>query len=186
MDDDPELKAFVNALLERIKSLKARLRRYENPHVPSSKRIIKEMKIVREPKPRGAPEGHRGSHEGNAQARQGRRAKTEVVPEVWVQLKEGQGAEEAGENLGGHHGREDHDEVHLLRVPVRGLRHKVRDEMRGATERGELRPEPAVSLDLPALHRNRTVRQAGSDKRKLLRRGHKPPGLSFLYFLRKS
>lgn len=61
LDEYPELKAFVNFLLERIKSLEARLRLYENPHVPSSKRVIKEVKIVKKPKKRGAPKGHRGA-----------------------------------------------------------------------------------------------------------------------------
>ena len=58
---DPKLKEFVCFLVERIRSLEARLRIYENPHVPSSKQIMKEVKIVKEPKPRGAPEGHRGA-----------------------------------------------------------------------------------------------------------------------------
>lgn len=62
---DPELEVFVfsifNTLLKRIKSLEARLRRYENPHVPSSKQIIKEAKPPNEPKPLGAPKGHRGA-----------------------------------------------------------------------------------------------------------------------------
>jgi len=60
MDKDPEFGSFVNFLLERIKSLEARLRIYENPHVPSSKRIIKEVKVVKKPRKRGAPKGHRG------------------------------------------------------------------------------------------------------------------------------
>lgn len=57
----PELRAFVNLLLERINSLEAHLKLYENPHVPSSKRVIKEVKIVKKPKKRGAPKGHRGA-----------------------------------------------------------------------------------------------------------------------------
>ena len=61
LDEDPEAKEFVNFLLERIKQLEARLRKYENPHVPSSKQIIKEVKVAKEPKPRGAPKGHRGA-----------------------------------------------------------------------------------------------------------------------------
>lgn len=61
LDEHPKLNVLVNLLFERIKFLEKRLRIYENPHVPSSKQIIKEVKVVVEPKPRGAPEGHRGA-----------------------------------------------------------------------------------------------------------------------------
>jgi len=72
---DPKLKEFVGFLVERIKSLEARLRIYENPHVPSSKQIIKEVKVVRKPKPRGAPKGHEGA------------TRKRLVPDVVVKLK---------------------------------------------------------------------------------------------------
>lgn len=61
LDEHPVLKSLFNAMLERIKSLEARLRRYESPHVPSSKQIIKEEKPVKEQKQIGAPKGHRGA-----------------------------------------------------------------------------------------------------------------------------
>ena len=58
---DPKLKEFVYFLAKEINSLKARLRIYENPHVPSSKQIVKEEKPVKEQKQIGAPRGHRGA-----------------------------------------------------------------------------------------------------------------------------
>jgi hypothetical protein len=61
LDADLELKELFDFLLDKIRSLEARLRKHENPHVPSSKQIVKEPKAVREPKPRGAPEGHSGA-----------------------------------------------------------------------------------------------------------------------------
>jgi transposase len=57
----PEVKEWIYSLLERINYLEARLRAYENPHVPSSKRIIREAKPPKEQKPRGAPNGHEGA-----------------------------------------------------------------------------------------------------------------------------
>ena len=54
------LKEKIKELDMRNKKLEARIRLYENPHVPSSKRIIKEKKIVKSSKKRGAPKGHKG------------------------------------------------------------------------------------------------------------------------------
>lgn len=57
-----EALAKIAELEKRIEELEARLRIYENPHVPSSKRIIREEKVVEStPKKRGAPEGHKGA-----------------------------------------------------------------------------------------------------------------------------
>lgn len=48
-------------LRKRVDELEKRLRLYESPHIPSSKRIIKEPEEPREPMKRGAPEGHMGA-----------------------------------------------------------------------------------------------------------------------------
>lgn len=56
-----ELEKIVEAQQKRIEELERRLRIYENPHVPSSKRIIKEPTPEKTPKKRGAPEGHAGT-----------------------------------------------------------------------------------------------------------------------------
>jgi len=64
----PVVRDFVYFLLDRVKALQrsvealeARLRAYENLHVPSSKRIIREPKPKKERKPLGAPKGHPGA-----------------------------------------------------------------------------------------------------------------------------
>ena len=63
-------KAYVMQILdenkeqkERIEKLERRLLLYESPHIPSSKRIIKEVvaEEPKEPAKRGAPEGHKGA-----------------------------------------------------------------------------------------------------------------------------
>lgn len=66
MCDLPE--AYVKQLIEekkllekRVEELEKRLQIYEHPHIPSSKRIIKEPEEPGEPKKRGAPEGHTGA-----------------------------------------------------------------------------------------------------------------------------
>lgn len=51
----------IAELRERCEELEKRLRIYENPHIPSSKHIIKTVKIVRKPRKRGAPKGHKGN-----------------------------------------------------------------------------------------------------------------------------
>lgn len=42
-------------------TLEKRLRVYENPHIPSSKHVIREVKVKPPPKKRGAPNGHKGA-----------------------------------------------------------------------------------------------------------------------------
>ncbi len=57
-----ELEKLTQAQQKRIEELEARLHIYENSHVPSSKRIIREEKVTESPpKKRGAPEGHTGA-----------------------------------------------------------------------------------------------------------------------------
>lgn len=53
--------AKIPLLEKRIAELEERLKIYEGPHTPSSKQIIKEVKVVKTPKKRGAPEGHQGT-----------------------------------------------------------------------------------------------------------------------------
>lgn len=55
------LKQENTELKEKCDLLEKRLMAYESPHVPSSKRIIKEAKPQKPPKKRGAPAGHRGA-----------------------------------------------------------------------------------------------------------------------------
>lgn len=50
----------IKELKKRCEELEKRLRIYENPHTPSSKKYIK-VKVVRIPKKRGAPAGHKGT-----------------------------------------------------------------------------------------------------------------------------
>ncbi|MEW6222230.1 MAG: IS66 family transposase [Candidatus Hadarchaeota archaeon] len=75
IDEYPELKPVFDFLLDKIRFLEARLRKYENPHVPSSKQIVKETKAPREPKPRGAPENHKGA------------TREKPAPDMTVELK---------------------------------------------------------------------------------------------------
>jgi len=59
---DNELLKKDNELLKKlVGELCRRLRIYENPHMPSSRQIIKEKKEEKEPQKRGAPEGHEGA-----------------------------------------------------------------------------------------------------------------------------
>ncbi len=48
-------------LIKKCEELEKRLRVYENPHIPSSKHVIREVKIKPPPKKRGAPNGHKGA-----------------------------------------------------------------------------------------------------------------------------
>lgn len=48
-------------LAKQNRELEKMLKLYESPHIPSSKRIIRVVKKVREPKKRGAPNGHKGA-----------------------------------------------------------------------------------------------------------------------------
>jgi hypothetical protein len=48
-------------LRKRCEQLEKRLRVYESPHVPSSKRIIKKAVVAKPKKKRGAPAGHKGA-----------------------------------------------------------------------------------------------------------------------------
>lgn len=48
-------------LKDEITTLKRKLALYESPHIPSSKRIIREVAEPKEPAKRGAPEGHIGA-----------------------------------------------------------------------------------------------------------------------------
>lgn len=51
-----------NEILKKlVEELYRRLRIYENPHMPSSRRIIREKKEEKEPQKRGAPAGHEGA-----------------------------------------------------------------------------------------------------------------------------
>ena len=59
-EENKALKKENELLKKRIVELENHLKIYENPHVPSSKRIIKEEKIIRTQKKRGAPNGHKG------------------------------------------------------------------------------------------------------------------------------
>jgi len=47
-------------LRKRCEELEKRLKKYENPHIPSSKRMIRIIREIKEQKKRGAPKGHRG------------------------------------------------------------------------------------------------------------------------------
>ncbi|TAL62017.1 MAG: hypothetical protein EPN85_03500 [Bacteroidetes bacterium] len=50
-----------NELRKKCEELEKRLMVYENPHIPSSKHVIREVKIKHPPKKRGSPEGHKGA-----------------------------------------------------------------------------------------------------------------------------
>ncbi len=56
-----ELRKENQNLRKKCEALEKKLRVYENPHIPSSKHIIREIKVKSEPKKRGAPEGHAGA-----------------------------------------------------------------------------------------------------------------------------
>lgn len=55
------LQKEIEALKKDNEEVKRRLRIYENPHMPSSKQIVKEKKEEKEPQKRGAPVGHKGA-----------------------------------------------------------------------------------------------------------------------------
>jgi hypothetical protein len=55
------LEGRIKELESKIVELDKRLRIYESPHVPSSKRIIKIVEPAKEPKKKGAPIGHTGT-----------------------------------------------------------------------------------------------------------------------------
>jgi transposase len=59
-EENAILKKENEELKEKCKDLEKRLRVYENPHIPSSKQIMNVVGVVRTPKKRGAPEGHKG------------------------------------------------------------------------------------------------------------------------------
>jgi hypothetical protein len=59
-EENKKLREENKLLKERITELEKRLRIYENPHIPPSKQIIKEEKIVKIPRKKGAPKGHKG------------------------------------------------------------------------------------------------------------------------------
>ena len=83
-----QLKEENKKLKERIAELEKRLRIYENPHVPSSKRIIKEEKIIiRTQKKRGAPNGHKGA------------TRERATPDKIVKLKPNQCARCGSKNI---------------------------------------------------------------------------------------
>lgn len=54
---------LIEKMAKQIRELEKKLKLYESPHVPSSKRLIKEKvaEAPREPKKRGAPIGHKGA-----------------------------------------------------------------------------------------------------------------------------
>jgi cell division septum initiation protein DivIVA len=56
-----ELERENRELKKRIEELEKKLRFYESPHLPSSKRILKEKEGAKPPKKRGAPPGHKGA-----------------------------------------------------------------------------------------------------------------------------
>lgn len=55
------LEGRIKELESKIAELDKRLRTYENPHIPSSKRIIKVREPPKEPKKKGAPIEHKGT-----------------------------------------------------------------------------------------------------------------------------
>jgi hypothetical protein len=56
-----ELERENRELKKRVEELEKKLKLYESPHLPSSKRILKEKEEVKPPKKRGAPPGHKGA-----------------------------------------------------------------------------------------------------------------------------
>lgn len=56
-----QLKKENQELRKRCDDLEKRLRVYESPQIPSSKHVIREVKIKLPPKKMGAPEGHKGT-----------------------------------------------------------------------------------------------------------------------------
>lgn len=56
-----ELRKENRDLREKCEELEKKLRVYENPHIPSSKHIIRKIQVKSEPKKRGAPKGHKGA-----------------------------------------------------------------------------------------------------------------------------